>query len=212
MTFPLITKADGSKFGKTETGTVWLDSKKTSYYAFYQFWLTTSDSDVYAFLRYFTFLDEYKIKEIEKQDNEALGKKEGQMILAQEVTQLVHGALGLDAAKRITDALFSSHFEALSEKDFTQLAYDGLPTTRIKAKQSYSLIQLLVDSGLAMTPNGGVTVGQARKLIKSNAISLNGIKTKSLDLMLLSSMGYFEKYLLLKKGKKMFHLLVWNEE
>jgi tyrosyl-tRNA synthetase len=91
LTFPLVTKADGTKFGKTETGTIWLDKSKTSPYAFYQFWITVQDTDVYNFLRYFTFLSVEKIAAIEVKDKGINGRPEGQQILAQEVTRLVHG-------------------------------------------------------------------------------------------------------------------------
>ena len=107
MTLPLVTKSDGTKFGKTESGTIWLDPKKTSQYAFYQFWVNTADADVYKFLRYFTFLDEQTILQIEKDDEAAQGRRSAQGILAKEVTKLVHGEQGLQAAERITKALFS---------------------------------------------------------------------------------------------------------
>ena len=107
LTLPLVTKADGTKFGKTESGTIWLDATKTSPYAFYQFWLGTADADVYRFLRYFTFLPVDDIVAIEQADSEREGRPEAQRILAREVTQLVHGEAGLTAAERITDALFS---------------------------------------------------------------------------------------------------------
>ena len=105
ITMPLITKSDGTKFGKTESGTVWLDPVRTSPYAFYQFWLGTADADVYRFLKYFTFLSVVDIDAIEQADAERDGRPEAQSILAAEVTRLVHGREGLDAAKRITEAL-----------------------------------------------------------------------------------------------------------
>ena len=102
MTLPLVTKSDGTKFGKTEAGTIWLDPKKTSPYAFYQFWLNTADADVYTFLRYFTFLSLSAIDEIEKVDALIQGRKSAQDVLAREVTELVHGPVSLAAAQRIT--------------------------------------------------------------------------------------------------------------
>jgi tyrosyl-tRNA synthetase len=106
LTLPLVTKSDGTKFGKTESGTIWLDSKKTSQYAFYQFWINTADADVYKFLRFFTFLNEAKMVEIEAQDQLAEGKPQAQSILAIEVTRLVHGEAGLEGALRISESLF----------------------------------------------------------------------------------------------------------
>ncbi|MFT6351533.1 MAG: tyrosyl-tRNA synthetase, partial [Neptuniibacter pectenicola] len=129
LTLPLITKSDGTKFGKTESGTIWLDSSKTSPYAFYQFWLQTADADVYRFLRYFTFLSVSQIEQIEKEDEARQGRPDGQRVLAEEVTRLVHGEEGLVAAKRITEALFSGDTSTLSEQDYAQLAQDGLPSS-----------------------------------------------------------------------------------
>jgi len=209
MTLPLVTKSDGTKFGKTESGTIWLDPKKTSQYAFYQFWINTADADVYKFLRYFTFLDEQTILQIEKDDEQAQGRRSAQGILAKEVTKIVHGESGLEAALRITEALFSGKFEDLSEQDLEQLAQDGLPTTVIN-QEPVELTQVLVDSGLALTPRGEVTIGQARKLIQGNSISLNGIKQTAIDYTLESNSGYFSKYHILKKGKKIFHLIKWD--
>ncbi len=104
LTVPLITKADGTKFGKTEAGAIWLDPKKTSPYAFYQFWLNTADADVYKFLKFFTFLPLARIEEIEAADRSSGGKPEAQRILADEATRLVHGESALLAARRITDS------------------------------------------------------------------------------------------------------------
>ncbi len=107
LTVPLVTKADGTKFGKTEGGAVWLDPKRTSPYSFYQFWINTADADVYKFLRYFTFLSMEEIRGIEEVDANIQGRKTAQGILAREVTRLVHGEEGLQSAERITEALFS---------------------------------------------------------------------------------------------------------
>ena len=150
LTLPLVTKADGTKFGKTESGTIWLDATKTSPYAFYQFWLGTADADVYRFLRYFTFLPVDDIVAIEQADSEREGRPEAQRILAREVTQLVHGEAGLTAAERITDALFSGDPEALGEADLQQLALDGLPSNQL-ARDDFppTFSQLLAQVGVA---------------------------------------------------------------
>ena len=128
-----MTKSDGTKFGKTESGTIWLDASRTSPYAFYQFWLSTADADVYRFLRFFTFLPVEEIAVIEQADAEREGRPEAQRILAREVTRLVHGDVGLEAAERITEALFSGDPGALGEADLEQLALDGLPLTAFSA-------------------------------------------------------------------------------
>ena len=129
ITLPLVTKSDGTKFGKTESGTIWLDANKTSPYAFYQFWLNTADADAYKFLRYFTFLSIEKIADIEQHDAEIKGRKTAQGILADEVTRLVHGEEALQSAKRITDALFSGDIEKLTEQELEQIKLDGLPSS-----------------------------------------------------------------------------------
>jgi tyrosyl-tRNA synthetase len=208
LTLPLVTKADGTKFGKTETGTIWLDAAKTSPYAFYQFWMNTADEDVYKFLRYFTFLDQGAIEEIERADAEAQGRKSAQGILAKEVTRLVHGEDGLAAAQRISEALFRGDLGELSESDLSQLALDGLPSSKVDGEEC-GLLQVLVDSGLAMTPRGEVTMGQARKFVQSNAVSVNGEKITDVDSVLRKSDAYFGRFNLLKRGKKNFHLLEW---
>lgn len=207
-TLPLVTKADGTKFGKTESGTVWLDPAKTSPYAFYQFWMNTADEDAYRFLRFFTFLSIDAIAEIERSDAEIQGRKQVQSLLAAEVTRLVHGEQGLAAAKRISEALFSGDLNGLAEADFAQLALDGLPSTEVQGG-SAGLAELLVDSGVAVTPRGEVTLGQARKFINSNAIAVNGTKITDEAAQLTGESGYFGRYHLIKRGKKVFHLLQW---
>ncbi|MGB5326069.1 MAG: tyrosine--tRNA ligase [Pseudomonadales bacterium] len=208
ITLPLVTKADGSKFGKTESGTVWLDAGKTSPYAFYQFWMNTADADVYRFLRYFTFLPVQQLVDIEREDEQRSGRREAQAVLAQEVTQLVHGAAGFAAAQRISQALFAGDLTALTENDFEQLAQDGLPCTDVKLAEQM-LAELLVETGLAATPRGEVTMGQARKFIEGNAVSVNGEKVNDVALVLCAADARFGRFHLLKRGKKLFHLLRW---
>ena len=150
LTVPLITKSDGTKFGKTEAGAVWLDPQKTSPYSFYQFWLNVADADVYKFLKYFTFLSIEEINAIEAQDASAQGRPQAQSILAREVTSLVHGQQGLDAALRITDALFSGDSGDLSENDLEQLRQDGLSSSALNTEElaQKPLTQLFADAGV----------------------------------------------------------------
>jgi len=200
LTLPLVTKADGSKFGKTEEGTIWLDPKKTSHYAFYQFWINTADADVYKFLRYFTFLDVGQIDAIETKDRAATGKPEAQQILAREVTQLVHGEEGLAAAIRISDALFSGDVSTLTESDFEQLKLDGLPSTPV-AQEAVGIVEALVGSGLAQSNK------MAREFIGNGAVALNGVRINDAAATLDQSAALFGKYFLLRRGKKLFNLL-----
>jgi len=201
LTVPLVTKADGQKFGKTETGTVWLDPKKTSPYAFYQFWLNTADADVYKFLRYFTFLEPTQIAQIEEEDKAAQGRPQAQSILATEVTRMVHGQEGLEAAQRISGALFSGELGSLTESDCEQLRLDGLPCTQV-GSDVVSLVDALVTSELAKSNR------IAREFIVNNAVAINGEKCSDLDAELSKEQALYGKYLILKRGKKMFHLVV----
>lgn len=198
LTLPLITKSDGTKFGKTETGTVWLDEAKTSPYAFYQFWLNTADADVYNFLRFYSLRSLAAIAEIEQIDANAQGKPQAQRLLAEELTTLVHGEAALNAAQRISDALFSGDFQALTLSDFTQLEQDGMPFTQPTEAGSHSLSQLLVMSKLASS------LRHARELITSGAIAVNGLRmiedTEQVTLLQ-------QQYMILRRGKKHFHLV-----
>lgn len=204
LTLPLVTKADGTKFGKTESGTIWLDAKKTSPYAFYQFWLNTADADVYKFLRYFTFLSVSDIADIEAADVAAQGRPQAQGVLAREVTRLVHGEAGLAAAERITEALFAGDTAGLSEADLEQLAQDGLPSSTLTL-DGQPLTQLLADAGMA--PSGK----QVKDALQRNAVEVNKV-TVGLEQNMAASEVFaaeralFGKYFLVKLGKKKYHL------
>lgn len=199
LTLPLVTKADGGKFGKTEEGTIWLDPAKTSCYAFYQFWINTADADVYKFLRFFTFIEPAEIDEIELRDQSAAGRPEAQGILAREVTQLVHGKEGLMAAERISQALFSDNITSLTESDFAQLRLDGLPSS-LHQVQSMGLVEALVASELAASNK------MAREFICNGAVSINGEKISDPATLLLQGQALFGRYFLVRRGKKLFHL------
>lgn len=196
LTVPLITKADGTKFGKTETGTVWLDPKKTSPYAFYQFWLNTADADVYRFLRYYTFLPIADIAEIEARDLSSGEKPQAQRILAHEMTCLVHGIDALLAAERISAALFNNDFSRLTLAECQQLEQDGMALTTLHQRDT--LTTLLVQSGLASSNR------QAREFIQNGAISVNGEIWTQDDMSTLFPLH--DQYWIIRRGKKLFHL------
>ncbi|MEH6634783.1 MAG: tyrosine--tRNA ligase [Halioglobus sp.] len=210
LTMPLITKSDGTKFGKTESGTVWLDPARTSPYAFYQFWLGTADADVYSFLKYFTFMTVAEIDAIEQADAERQGRPEAQVVLAREVTRLVHGQGGLDAAVRITDALFSGSLQALDESDMLQLRQDGLPaSTVLRTAFPETLTQMLTDAGMA---NSGKQVKDA--LVRS-AVALNGNVLSWHDNAAVANCfapagALYGRFYLAKLGKKKYHLFEVN--
>ena len=206
LTLPLITKSDGTKFGKTETGTIWLDPARTSPYAFYQFWLGTADTDVYKFLKYFTFLDVAEIDAIENADSQRQGQPEGQSILAREVTRLVHGDEGLEAAQRITESLFSGSFAALSRADLLQLRQDGLPASLVnRADLPETVTQLLVEAGMAGSGK------QVKDALGRNAVTVNNraigwSDNGDVGACFAADEALFECFYLVKLGKKKYHL------
>lgn len=208
LTVPLVTKADGTKFGKTEGGAVWLDASKTSPYAFYQFWLNAADADVYKFLRYFTFLSEARIQEIEQEDAERQGRPQAQQILADEVTALVHGDEALAGAKRITQSLFSGDIKQLSESDLAQLAQDGLPSGVVAKSyldNEQPLTSLFVETELAK--NGK----QVKDALSRNAVIVNGDPIGWESNMLAGDVfaehkALFGKYFVVRVGKKNYGL------
>ena len=202
LTVPLITKADGTKFGKTEGGAVWLDPKKTSPYKFYQFWINTADADVYRFLKFFTFMSIEEINALEEEDKNSGKAPRAQYVLAEQVTRLVHGEEGLQAAKRITECLFSGSLSALSEADFEQLAQDGVPM--VEMEKGADLMQALVDSELQPSR------GQARKTIASNAITINGEKQSDPEYFFKEEDRLFGRFTLLRRGKKNYCLICWK--
>ncbi|MFM1649142.1 tyrosine--tRNA ligase [Aeromonas salmonicida] len=199
MTLPLITKADGTKFGKTEGGAVWLDPALTSPYAFYQSWLGTADEDVYRFLRYYSFMSLSAIDALEAEDAKRQGRKQAQQVLANELTELVHGKAALAAVQRISDLLFSGDVARLGESDLAQLAQDGMPSSTVSGETD--LVSLLVECGLANSRR------IARELLAAGAISLNG--TIRQDEQLSAEDRLFDRYLLLRRGKKQYQLVAW---
>ena len=211
LTLPLVTKADGTKFGKTESGTIWLDPKKTSQYAFYQFWLNTADADVYKFLRYFTFLSEEEVLAIEEKDKAAQGRPEAQGILAKEVTKLVHGEDGLQAAERITQAMFSGSLADLSESDLEQLAQDGLPSSELPADfADKPLTSLLAESGMVKAAR------EAKDALGRNAVIINGDAKGTQDNMKSAEIftkdkALYGRFYLVKLGKKKNHLFTMTK-
>lgn len=213
LTLPLVTKSDGTKFGKTEGGAVWLNAKKTSPYQFYQFWLKVADADVYKFLKYFTFLSIEEIDAIEAKDKASGTKPEAQRILAEEMTRLIHGEEALAAAQRISESLFAEDQSHLTESDFEQLALDGLPTFEVS--ESLNVVETLVKTGLASSNK------EARSFVNSKAVLLNGkpaeannpnhVAEKPDDAyMLTDEHKRFGKYTIVRRGKRNHALLVWK--
>lgn len=213
LTLPLVTKSDGTKFGKTEGGAVWLNAKKTSPYQFYQFWLKVADADVYKFLKYFTFLSIEEIDAIEAKDKASGTKPEAQRILAEEMTRLIHGEAALQAAQRISESLFAEDQSSLTESDFEQLALDGLPAFEVS--DGLNVVEALVKTGLASSNK------EARGFVNSKAVLLNGQAAELNNpnhaaerpddaYLLTDAHKRFGKYTIVRRGKRNHALLVWQ--
>jgi tyrosyl-tRNA synthetase len=200
LTLPLVTKTDGTKFGKTESGTIWLDRAKTSAYEMYQFWLNTADADVMSFLRYFTFLPHERLDELDAATRSAPDRREAQRVLAREVTALVHGEPAVKEAAEISAALFSGDVASLGEAQLAQAAR-GMPTSDLPAEAlaNVSWPDLLVRVGLADSKRN------ARELIASGAVQLNGRRLDPAAPATAPAGALFGKYLILRKGKKTYH-------
>lgn len=199
LTLPLITKSDGTKFGKTAGGSVWLDSAKTSPYTFYQFWLNTADDDVLSYMRVFTLMTTPEIESFADSVANEPSRRAAQQQLAASVTELVHGSEALAAAQRITEALFTGALDALTMNDLESLKQDGMSATAVPSGEA-GLLTLMTEAGLA--PSNGA----ARKLITSGGVSLNGEKVVDPGLVLDATNGLFGRFYVLRKGKKTWHL------
>jgi tyrosyl-tRNA synthetase len=207
LTLPLVTKADGSKFGKTESGTIWLDATKTSPYAFYQFWLNTADADTYKFLRYFTFLDTTEIDAIEDDDKSAQSRPRGQQVLAEEVTRLIHAEEGLAAAKRITAALFTGDPSSLNEADLEQLRLDGLPASDLLMEDlaEKPLTTLLSECGMVKAGR------EVKDALSRDAVLINGVargiedNNKAVECFAKDN-ALYGRFFIVKLGKKNYRL------
>jgi len=202
FTVPIVTRADGKKFGKTEKGTIWLEAKKTSPYQFYQFWINTSDKDVIKYLKYFTFLSMKKIESLEKQMKKSPEKRLAQRVLAKEITTLVHGREAAAKAEEISRKLFSQRIDKLSLKEF-KMAFQDIPSVSLKRK-SISLVDLLLRAGVASSKR------QAREDLRNGTISLNGRTEREEDKLVKKTDCLYGKYLLIKRGKKNYYLVLWK--
>lgn len=209
LTVPLITKADGTKFGKTEGGSVWLDAEKTSPYAFYQFWLNVSDEDAARYIKIFTVLDKETIENLEAEHAEAPHLRVLQKEIAKQVTLMVHGEKELDMAIKASSILFgkssTEDLAELDERTFLQV-FDGVPQVQI-ARNEYQQLETVLD--LFGDISQGVVFnskGEARKMIQGGGLSINKEKVTdpnaALNLTLLQN-----KYLLVQKGKKNYFII-----
>ncbi len=202
MTFPLVTTANGEKFGKTAGNAVWLDPARTSPYQFYQYWIRTDDRDIERYLKFFTFLDVAVIQEILTKHQAAPEKREGQRALAAEVTKTVHGEAGLEKARKASEVLFGGEIIGLSDRDLAEIFADvpnsKLPLATLDGSQT--ICDLLKTTGLCGSK------GEARRLIQGGGIYLNNKRVENPELKITKESLASEGALLLRSGKKNYHL------
>ena len=199
LTLPIITKAEGTKFGKTAGGAVWLDPEKTSPYEFYQFWFNTDDRDVVKFLRYFTFLDLEEINDLKKAVQENPGAREAQKRLAEEVTTMVHGEAALKQAIKISEALFSGDVKQLTKTEIEQ-GFKDVPTYEAE-KSDIGLVELLVEAGISSSKR------QAREDINNGAIYINGDRNQDLQHTVTTADRLEDTFTVIRRGRKKYFLV-----
>ena len=202
LTFPLVTKEDGTKFGKTEAGTIWLDRDKTSPYQFYQFWINSEDVDVIKYIKYFTFLTHAEITALEEEVRNNPGKREAQRVLAKEVTALVHGGEAQLKAEKISRALFYGSITELTEDELEDALKD-VPSVEVRDKEEQNIVDMLLLCGAAPSKR------QARQDIRNGAIYINDQCIKDEHTILFPAERLWAKYLVVRRGKKSYFLLKW---
>ena len=199
LTLPLITNADGTKFGKTESGAVWLDVNRTSIYQFYQFWVRADDRDVVRYLKYFTFLSRDEVEELASQHEAEPHARIAHKALARAVTALVHGEEAVTEAIRASEILFGGELEGITEATFREVAGE-VPTCELSTErfggEGLWLPELLHEAGLAQSR------GQARKDVKGGGVYVNGKRIDDEQHKLTTNDLMFEKYVLLRRGKR----------
>jgi len=199
LTIPLMLKADGTKFGKTAGGAIWLDPEKTSPYEFYQFWLNQDDRDVIRYLKFFTFLSQDEINGLEDSVENEPAKRLAQRRLAEEVTRFVHGEEALESAQNISEILFSGDIQKLTLAE-VQEAFEKVPNVSISAKPE-NIVTLLTDT-TAIEPSRR----QAREDIENGAITVNGERVTATDAELDPKDNFSGKFMVIRRGKKNYFL------
>jgi len=203
LTAPLVTKADGGKFGKTETGAIWLDQVRTSAYAFYQFWLNTADADVLKFLKIYTFLGHEEIVRLSAEHEANPGARAAHRALAEQVTELVHGAAGLEQARNATQALFSGDVASLPRATLEELFRSAptvtLPKSRLEG-EGIAAIDFLVEASVVKSKR------EAREFLSTNAIMISARKADA-ETRVTADWLLFEEIALVRRGKKNWHVV-----
>jgi tyrosyl-tRNA synthetase len=204
VTFPLITTTSGVKFGKTEAGAVWLDPERTSPFRFYQFWLRTEDADVGKYLRFFTLLSREEVEALEAAQAENPGRREAQRALAEDVTRRVHGPEGLARAERATEVLFGGGLEGLGGDEIADI-FSDVPSSDLDAEalggEGMGVVELLAQAGITRSR------GEARRAVEQGGVYLNNERVTDPSLGVTRSMAVEGRYLVLRKGKRSYHLV-----
>ena len=198
LTMPLITKSDGTKFGKTESGAVWLDEEKTTPYEMYQFFVNTADADAIKFIKYYTFLSKEEIEKIEAEFIKEPHLRLAQKVLAEEVVTLCHGKDAFLQAKKVSEALFSGDISTLNASDIS-VGFKDVPSLHLN--EDRNLIDLLVEVKAASSKR------EAREFIKNGAVSLNGEVQKSLEFVVSKANAIDSKFTIVRRGKKNYYLI-----
>ncbi|HCY5913615.1 TPA: tyrosine--tRNA ligase [Staphylococcus aureus] len=199
LTIPLVTKSDGKKFGKSESGAVWLDAEKTSPYEFYQFWINQSDEDVIKFLKYFTFLGKEEVDRLEQSKNEAPHLREAQKTLAEEVTKFIHGEDALNDAIRISQALFSGDLKSLSAKELKD-GFKDVPQVTL-SNDTTNIVEVLIETGISPSKR------QAREDVNNGAIYINGERPQDVNYALAPEDKIDGEFTIIRRGKKKYFMV-----
>lgn len=199
LTIPLVTKSDGKKFGKSESGAVWLDAEKISPYEFYQFWINQSDEDVIKFLKYFTFLGKEEVDRLEQSKNEAPHLREAQKTLAEEVTKFIHGEDALNDAIRISQALFSGDLKSLSAKELKD-GFKDVPQVTL-SNDTTNIVEVLIETGISPSKR------QAREDVNNGAIYINGERQQDVNYALAPEDKIDGEFTIIRRGKKKYFMV-----
>jgi tyrosyl-tRNA synthetase len=200
LTIPLVTKADGTKFGKTESGAIWLDPDKTTPYEFYQFWINTADADVVKYLKFFTFLSKEEIEGLEESVKNEPHLRKAQKALAEEMTRLIHGQDSLDQAIKITEALFNGEIQNLTAAEIKQ-GFKDVPSYEHTTGEEIGIVDLLIAAGIVSSKR------QAREDVTNGAVSINGQRVTETDYVVSEKSRIEGQFTVIRRGKKKYFLI-----
>ncbi len=198
VTSPLVSRSDGSKFGKSEGANIWIDPRQTNAYEFYQFWLNTPDEDVIDYLKRFSMRAPKEIESLAESLREAAHLRAAQKALAEEMTEMVHGAEGLVLAKKISETLFGGDFEILSREEL-QIALHGMK--EFELAETMNVVDLLVAAEIASSKR------EAREWLNQGSITINGKKVDSTEVKVGKDSAFYQEYTIIRRGKKNYYVI-----